>query len=301
MDLRHLRYFITVAEEHNFTRAAERLRTAQPSLSQQIKRLEDLELGVILFNRDKHHVELTAAGRAFLPEARFILESTERAIALARRAARGETGQLTIAFIPGAEGKVFAHVLPAMRAQHPEIQFTLRSLATPEQILALREGTIDVGFLRPPLEGPDLSSEVVLRDEILAVVPARHEFAKLDRIPVASLAKLPLIQVARKVAPAIHDITASIAEAARVTFRPLMETDNVLSTLNAIGAGLGFSLLPDYVRSIGPSTVAARSLTLQPPPHVDLVVAYRNDGSLPVLGALLPILRAWIDRPPKIA
>jgi LysR family hca operon transcriptional activator len=294
MDLRYLRYFIAVAEERSFTRAAARMHTVQPSLSQQIKRLEDVFVGTPLFHRDKHHVELTEAGRVFLPEARAILAGVDRAIALARQAARAEIGQVTIGFVPGAEGKVFPHVLPVLRMRCPGIQLNLRSLSSPEQLTALLDRTIDVGFLRPPVDHPSLACELVLREPILAVVPSQHELAGLDHIPVERLAELPFIQVGRKGAPAIHDMATQIASLANVTFRPLLETDSVLGTLNAVGSGLGFSLLPDYVRLIGPTTVAARPLSLDPAPQIDLVVAYRRDDQLAGLAAFLDLLRIWI-------
>lgn len=294
MDLRYLRYFIAVAEERSFTAAAERMNTVQPSLSQQIKRLEDVYVGTPLFHRDKHHVELTEAGRVFLVEARAILSSVDRAIELARQVARGETGQLTIGFVPGAEGKVFPYVLPILRTRCPEVHLTLRSLDTPEQIEALRHHSIDVAFLRGPVEDRSLICEPVVREEILAAVPAQHEIARRERISVASLAELPLVQVARSSAPAVHDAAKRIAAAAGVSFKPVLETDNVLGTLNAVGSGLGFSLLPDYVRQICPPTVAIRPLEIEPPPYIDLAVAYREGDDLPALLVFLNLLRTWI-------
>jgi LysR family transcriptional regulator, hca operon transcriptional activator len=293
MDLRYLRFFIAVAEERSFTRAAERLHTVQPSLSQQIKRLEDL-VGTPLFDRDQHHVELTEAGRVFLVRARDILGRVDLAIHEARQAARAECGQLAIGFVPGAEGKIFPRVLPAMKERCPGIQLNLRSLTSPEQMAALRAGAIDIGFLRPPVEDGSLISEAVVRDEFVAAVPAGSELAALERIPVARLAELPLVQVARDNAPAVHQLANQIAATAGVSFRQGLVTDNVLGTLNAVGTGLGFSLLPDYVRQIAPATVAIRPLALDPPPGLDLVMAYRAGDNPPALAVFLSLLRAWI-------
>jgi LysR family transcriptional regulator, hca operon transcriptional activator len=294
MDLRYLRFFIAVAEERSFTRAAALLHTVQPSLSQQIKRLENEFVGTPLFQRDRHHVELTEAGKVFLPEARAILKSAERAIRLARQAASATTGHLVIGFVPGAEGKVFEHVLPQLRAGNPGMQLTLRSLSTPEQFTALCEQTIDVGFLRPPVESPLLESELVLREPIVAALPAHHPLATLDRIPVAQLAQLPMIQVARRSAPAVHDVAYQVAADSGVSFVALLETDSVLSTLNTIGAGLGFSLLPDYVTAICPPGVVTRPLDLASPPSLELVVAYRKNDTRPSLVTFLTLLRNWI-------
>jgi LysR family hca operon transcriptional activator len=294
MDLRYLRYFIAVAEERSFTRAAERLNTVQSSLSQQIKRLEDVYVGTALFDRDQHHVELTEAGRVFLVRARDILSRVDVAIAEARQAGRGDTGHLTIGFVPGAEGKVFPHVLPMLQQRVPGIQLNLRSLTSPEQVNALRGGTIDVAFLRPPVEDPSLISEAVLHEEVVAAVPAGDPLAALNRIPIGRLAKLAFVQVARDNAPAVHAVANQVAATAGVSFSHGLVTDNVLATLNAVGSGLGFSLLPDYVRQIAPSTVAIRSLAMDPPPGLDLVVAYRAGDNPPALAVLLKLLHEWI-------
>jgi LysR family transcriptional regulator, hca operon transcriptional activator len=292
--LRYFRYFIAVAEERSFTAAAERLNTVQPSLSQQIKRLEDICIGTPLFQRDKHHVELTEAGRVFLPEARAILDHVDRAVVLARQAARAEIGQLRIGFVPGAEGKVFAHVLPVLRDRYPGIHLILRSLTTPEQIQALQDRSIDVAFLRAPVEDRTLECITVLREDIVAAVPARQEIARHERISVLDLAEIPFVQVARLNAPAVHDAARQIAAQAGVQFDPVLETDSVLGTLNAVGSGLGFSLLPDYVRQIAPDTVAVRPLACDPHPRIELMAAYHKDDRTPALEVFLGLLRAWI-------
>ena len=122
MELRYLRYFIAVAEERSFTRAAKRLHTVQPSLSQQIRKFEDEIVEAPLFRRDKHHVELTEAGRALLVEAKSAVDAVERAVRIARQASRAEAGHLVIGFIPGAEGDILPQVLPALRAEHPGVE-----------------------------------------------------------------------------------------------------------------------------------------------------------------------------------
>jgi LysR family hca operon transcriptional activator len=168
MDHRYLRYFIAVAEEMSFTRAAERLHTVQPSLSQQIRRLEEI-VGAELFLRRKHRLYLTEAGRIFLEESRAILQHTDRAIALARQAARAEAGLVTFGFVPGVEGKIFTRILPMIRVHFPRVELTLRSLTSPQQLEALHNHEINFGFLRPPIEDPDLSWRTILREKILAV------------------------------------------------------------------------------------------------------------------------------------
>jgi len=290
MELRLLRYFVAVAEELNVTRAAERLHTAQPSLSQQIRHLEDM-IGAPLFHRRKHHLELTEAGRALLEDSRRILNDTERVLTRARQIGRTEAGAIIIAMVPGPEGKMFTRVLPALLREHPDIKLTLRSLTSPEQILALCHREINLGFLRGPINDDEIASEVVLREDVVAVLPARHPLAARKRIAVADLTELPLVQMSRAIAPAIHDMMNSIAASAGVRFQVLCETENILTLLNAVSAGRGFSLFSAYVEGILPKNVVVRPLALHPTPQHELLIAYRKDDTLPALAYFLGMLR----------
>jgi LysR family hca operon transcriptional activator len=297
MDLRYLRYFIAVAEELSFTRAARVVHTAQPSLSQQIRRLEEEILQTPLFRRDKRHVELTEAGRVFLPEARSILAAMERAISLTRYAACSASGRLVIGFIPGTEGAVLAKVLPALRTLHPETHVLLRDLNTQSQILALRNRELDAGFLRGPCEGPDLCWELVLLDSVVAAIPAKHPLAELSRIPIALLSELPLVRVARESSAVVHGLAGRITAQSGVSFRPGPETDGILSTLGAVAAGLGFSFLPGYAEKISPANVEVRPLEMDSPPEIELYVAYRKDDPNPGLQSFLTLLRQFVCAP----
>src|SRR5215470_3343253 len=156
MELRHLRYFVAVAEELHFGRAAIRLHMAQPPLSQQIRQLEQ-EIGVTLLNRTKRRVELTPAGRAFLEEARRTLAQAERSVRTAQRASRGETGFLAIGFVPTADLDVLPRVLRAWRRRCPDVEVELSALSPAQQVEALREGRIQVGILRPPIDDAGLT------------------------------------------------------------------------------------------------------------------------------------------------
>ena len=297
MDLRYLRYFVAVAEELSFTRAAERLHAAQPSLSRQIRRLEDEDVGTPLFRRDKHHVELTEAGRAFLPEAKSLLAGMERAVSVALQAARSASGHLRIGFIPGAEGSFLPGILPELRATRPDIEISVRSLSTADQLAALYNRQIDVGFLRGPSAGSGLCWTPVLREAVVAAIPAGNELARLKRIPVACLAALPLIRVARGSSEIVHELPGRIAAQTGVCFQPGPETDGVLSTLNTVGAGLGFSLLPSYVERIKPLGVEVRPIEMDDPPEIELYAAYRKDDSNPSLELFLSLLRREIHAP----
>ena len=297
MDHRYLRYFIAVAEEMSFTRAAERLHTVQPSLSQQIRRLEEI-VGVELFHRQKHHLHLSEAGRIFLDESRKILQYTDHAMMLARQAARAEAGLMTIGYVPGIEGQIFTRILPLLRVQYPKVELTLRSLTSPQQLEALHNSEINLGFLRPPISDPDLVSEIILYDKIVALVPANHRLARMKRIPVRSLVELPFLEVGYEAAPALHNIAKEIAAKEGITFNSILPADNVLTSLNEVASGLGFCLLPDYVCQILPANVIARPLTCDPEPELPLLAVYRKDERLPFVARFLALLREQLAQPP---
>jgi LysR family transcriptional regulator, hca operon transcriptional activator len=289
MEFRHLRYFIAVAEELNVTRAAERLHTAQPSLSQQIRQLEQI-VGIPLFRREKHHLQLTEAGRIFLEKARFLLKDLDRAILLAREAAHAEAGQITIGLMPGAEGKVFGTVVANLVRDYKDIRIALRTLSSPEQLTALQNHEINIGFLRGPITDDQIACKVFATEQILAILPAQHPLAQMERIPVPMLVQMPLIQISRAIAPAVHDAMNMIGARAGVQFQSSFETESMLAVLNAVAAGLGFSLMPEYAQENMPKTVAARPLDLDPAPEVELFVAYRKNDRLPVLAFFLSLL-----------
>jgi LysR family hca operon transcriptional activator len=291
MDLRLLRYFIAVAEELSFTRAAERLYIAQPSLSQQIRQLEAF-VGTPLFLRDKHRIELSEAGRIFLREARAMLTSMEHAVTLARQAARAEAGIITIAVVPGPERKVFSAVLATLLRKYPRIQVVLRSLTSPEQVAALKNRDINVGVLRGPIQDEEIASEILVREDFIVLLPSDQALAREKRIALPKLAALPHIGVSRVVAPGLHDAVNQIAAAAGVHFQTLFEGESITAILNAVAAGLGFALHTAYTEQIIPKNVVARPLDLAPVPQLELLVAYRKDDKLPALNSFLTLLRA---------
>ena len=187
VELRHLRYFVAVAEELHFGRAAERLRVAQPGLSQQIQALERA-LGVALFDRTSRRVELTAAGALLLAEGKRALAQTERALDRARRAGRGEVGRLTVAAIGSATYDVLPALLREHRRRYPEVELVLREMSTPAQVHALRSGEIDVGFLRLPADTRDLVASTVREETMLLMLPESHPLAAHAEVPLAALA-----------------------------------------------------------------------------------------------------------------
>src|SRR4051812_47302796 len=207
MELRHLRYFVAVAEELHFGRAAKRLRIAQPPLSRQIRDLER-EVGTPLFERTPRGVDLTPAGSAFLPEARLTLSQAERAQRTALRAARGETGRLRVGFVGAAtHSGVLPNVLSFFRMHLPSIGLSLFEMDGRQQAEALRDGRIDLGLLHsPPLDADRwLRVESVYTDPVILAVPDDHRLAGRARFTLSGLAEESFVLFTREVAPPIYD------------------------------------------------------------------------------------------------
>jgi LysR family transcriptional regulator, hca operon transcriptional activator len=295
MDLRYLRYFIAVAEEMNFTRAAERLHTVQPSLSRQIRRLEEI-VGVPLFIRDRHELELTEAGRIFLYESRAILQQVNRAMMLARQGARAEAGQISVGFIFGTDtSSIFSKLLPALKRRCPEMQVSYKGMTEAELFEKLEEEEVNVAIGPGPVDTPGVVSEVILRQKIVVVVPATHPLAKLKKVPVSRLAAEPIIGPTAATNPRFRKFLDSIAETAGAKFTSTVERDNVLSALHAVGLGLGVVLIPDYQKSILPGSVVARQLDLEVQPTYDLLMYYHKSDRNPALAYFLSVVRECLE------
>jgi DNA-binding transcriptional LysR family regulator len=291
MELRHLRYFVAVAEELHFSRAAVRLHMAQPPLSQQIRQLEQ-ELGVLLFNRTKRRVELTPAGRAFLQEVRRLLAQTERAVAIAQRAARGEIGQLAIGYVPSADLDILPRVLRVWRARYPHVELELHALLPAAQVEALRQGIIQIGFLRLPVDDSGLRVESIQREPLVAALPQRHRLARGTRVRLADLAGETLILFPRDHAPGYYDVFISACRRAGFTPR-LLHPGNMQTNLALVSAGLGVTLMPASIRSLRRDGVVYRPLA-PPVPHVEMAVAYRRDEPSAVVPAFLRVIHEAI-------
>jgi len=289
MELRHLRYFVAVAEELHFSRAAARLRIAQPPLSQQIRHLEH-ELGVALFNRTRRHVELTAAGRAFLEESRRMLAQAERAARIAQRVGGGEVGQLAIGFVPSADLDLLPRVLRVFGARFPDVELELQTLLPAAQVDALLGGAIQVGIVRMPLAGRGLVVEPIESEPLVAVLPARHRLARQSEIELADLAGDTILMFPRHVAPGYYDVLISAYRGAGFTPR-VLHPGSMQTNLALVSAGMGVSLLPASIRNLRRTGVVYRPLA-PPVPTVELAVVWRRDERAPVVTAFLDVVRA---------
>ncbi|HUF27334.1 MAG TPA: LysR family transcriptional regulator [Gemmatimonadaceae bacterium] len=267
MELRHLRYFVAVAEELHFGRAATRLRIAQPPLSRQIRDLER-EIGTSLFERVARGVELTAAGHAFLPEARLTLAQAERATRTAQRAAQGETGRLRVGFVEAATySGILPDVLGFFRLHLPNIGLSLFEMDSLQQADALRDGRIDVGLLHAPPGDADrwLHVEPVYVDPMVAAVSHTHRLANRARPSLGDLASEPFVFFPRSAAPVLYDEIIARCRSAGFSPRVVQEAVGWQTIAGLVAAGVGVAFVP-------------RSLAR----HKQPMVSYRPVGKLSV-------------------
>lgn len=261
IELRHLRYFVAVAEELSFTNAARRLNTSQPSLSQQIKHLE-FELGTPLFFRTKREVKLTAAGESFLRDARHVLDQLREALDKATRYKNRVQEHLVIGTIPAAEFGFLLDFLPSFRLENRGVDVTLKSLSPTEQLDSLRTGHIDLAFIRAmpadlaELTALGLAFDRIASHKLVAVLPSTHPLAGTRRVSLKALAKEPLVAVSPDMASVLARFVAQAFEGCGIRPRIAHVADNILVNLSLIGVGAGVSLLPDYVRRIRPAGVS---------------------------------------------
>jgi LysR family transcriptional regulator, hca operon transcriptional activator len=295
MELRHLRYFVAVGEELSFSRAAKRLHTAQPSLSQQIKDLER-EIGCALLERDRHHVSLTAAGQAFLSEARLTLAQAERAAELARQANRSNPNQIRVGLLLGYEALFLSRVLPVLSTRMPEISLSVRSLSNSELLGELRRATIDVALMRPT-EGDDRFACETVRDEpLMAILPAKHRLSKAKTVSLAELAKEPWIMPYLDASGSyLRQTINAYLEKERAMPVSIQETDNVLANLILVGNGMGVALLPQYVQHLRLRTVSCKPLARNSP-TIQLLMVYEKDSSSTTLKPFLAVVREIMQR-----
>lgn len=288
MELRHLRYFITVAEELNFSKAALRLYTAQPSLSQQIKDLEE-DVGVRLLNRTKRKVELTEEGAVFLEQARLTLAQADKAVAMARQVSQAKQQLLRIGFVPVAEMKVFPFVLPSLRVQHSDLKIELLSLNNAEQMRLLKKGELDISFTRHNFQNNEIESKFVLREPMIFLLHKDHPLAKYDRIPVKALNGIDFIIPAIEQAQTLHKSILDFAKSNNIAFNIVQKTDNILFNINSVGMGLGCTILPGYIAPLTMSNTIIRPLDVEIP-SLDLYVSYHKNSKSVAVNKFIELL-----------
>jgi len=249
MELRHLRYFVAVAEELHFGRAADRLEMSQPPLSQQIRRLEG-ELGVELFRRTKRDVQLTAAGRVFLPRARGLLLEADRAVETARQAARGVVGRLEVGYIPTAEIRIVPRLHALFRKRLPRVELGLHQMPPAELADALRQSSLDVALVRLPMDEDGIRTTPFLREPLLVAVKAGSALSRSRSIQPEQLHRMPLLMFPHRVAPGLHDSIAAYFRNAGSAPSLRDAISSIGGGLGLVAAGVGVCLVPEAVRDV---------------------------------------------------
>lgn len=289
MELRHLRYFVAVAQELNFTRAAQRMCTVQPSLSQQIKDLE-AEVSVQLLTRTNRKVELTPEGEAFLKEALLCLEHAEKAVNDARQIANIQKDQLHIGFVPVAEMKVFPYIMPNIRAHFPSLKIHFHSLTDAEQFRALKKGTIDIAFTRYPEASEELTHIQVFQEPLALIIPKNSPMADQRHISIKSFNQQDFVISDEDASPQLHKIIQDFFKTSKLNVNVVQKSTNILLNVNLVGMGVGWSLVPAYVLPLLGDKIIVKN-TIEPLPMIGLYANYRKGQSNQALQLILQVLK----------
>jgi len=286
MELRYLHYFIAVAEELHFGRAATRLNVSQPPLSRQIQQFEE-ELGIRLFHRTKREVRLTEAGVRVLNEAHHVLGAVEHLKRLAAQDSEGGIGRLSVG-VPGGENETVIETLRIFKRRHSQVHIELKHMNTASQIVNLREGRIHVGFLNLPVQDQALSFETVKKGPLWIALPRRHNLASYDRVPVKALRDEDFIMFPRRVNPGLYDVLTGVCRKAGFSLNAVHEVDNIIGSLTLVSADMGVCFCTTSMRKSWTNVVFR---PVDSPVQMRLAVAYRRDTHSPTLDAFLKVVR----------
>jgi DNA-binding transcriptional LysR family regulator len=289
MELRHLRYFLAVADERHFGRAAERLHIAQPPLSRQIRALE-AELGVDLFTRTTRRVELTPAGERLLDRANRVLNEVKDAAEDCRRAARGEAGHLSLGFGGSISYGLLPVVANALRAGLPGVELELHGeMFTPAQVAGLLDGSLDLALLRPPVRERRLQVQTMRSEPLIVAVGSGHRLAELDEVPLKELAGEPFVTYPSQFRSVVHDAVEEACAEQGFLPRVAVEVSETSTLVCFVAAGVGVALVPASVAVLALPGIVYRPLAGLAP-RVELAVAWRRDDESPLLARVLEIV-----------
>lgn len=290
IELRHLRYFVAVAEELHFGRAARRLGITQPPLSLQIQQLE-ANLGVSLFERTNRRVELTAAGRTLLDEGRQLLADFASVTDATRRAARGETGTLTVAFVASVMFLTLPRIIRRFRQEFPSVRLELREISSGAQIVALRAGELDIGFLREPPRDTELVTETMMKEHLVLAVSKRRAAASRKPLRLIDVANDDFVLFPRDLAPGLHAQVLALCAEAGVHPRIVQTSRELYTTISLVEADMGVTIIPASVQQLVSRNV--RYFPIRSPNAVTRVdAAWRADNRSTVLPAFLDMARS---------
>jgi DNA-binding transcriptional LysR family regulator len=299
MELRHLRYFVAVAEELHFSRAADRLHISPPSLTEQIRDLEQ-ELGAALFTRTKRNVSLTDAGARFLEEARSTLRQAAHAAHVAKLAGRGEVGRIEIGYASSAacSGLVTAAVAEYRRT-HPLVSLALSAMQAARQLDQLTEGRLDVGFLRTPARYPvGISAVIIARQSVVIALSSDHRLGKLTSISAAMLAEERFLVPAFETEVGLYQHTAAVGQQGNFVARIVDRVPDLFTTVTLVAAGVGIAVVPESCSCIQIPGVVYKPLSRQTKP-VELAVAFRRDEQAPAVKAFIQQIRNGSAKPTR--
>lgn len=295
MELRHLRYFLAVADSMNFCRAAERLHLSQPPLSQQVRRLE-AELGAKLFDRSKRQIKLTAAGEIFATQARAILAQCDEAAKLAARAERGEFGHLRLGLwqlpVPPVQTRLIIECLRAFVKRSPDVHLTLQSLLPADQIKAVKDGGIDVGIVRLPVtqSGRGIAIETILREPMVLAMSESNSLARFKTVPLRELSNQRYIMFGRDANADFHHFIAKACRKEGFNLNIAYFQDDLYSVWALIGAGLGVALAPASLRELRLPGIVFRKFE-PAAPVMEMALAYVRGDKVSVVSQFLEVAR----------
>jgi DNA-binding transcriptional LysR family regulator len=289
MEFRQLRYFVAVAEELHFSRAAGRLHVAQPALSQQVVKLER-ELGVVLLARSRRRVSLTEAGRVFLVEARRVLAQAQGAVRAAKRAAAGEIGQLRVGYVDLATWLAFPELLRRYRSRYPDVDVTLTELHREPQREALQRGDLDVGFFTWQGRDRGLSGAQIALDALVVAVPEGHPLSAERRIGLGALSEEPWVMFPVELRTRFVELVLESCQAEGYTPRVVQEASQVHTLVGLVSAGIGVTLIPACIAAVPRAGVVYRPLQGESP-ALPLHIVWRDGELSPAAACFVELAR----------
>ena len=293
MELRHLRYFITVAEELSFSKAAIKLHTAQPSLSQQIKDLED-DVGVQLFHRTKRKVELTEEGHVFLEQARLTLNQADKAVTMARQVAAAKVQFLRIGFVPSAEIRIFPYIIPRLRVKIPKLQIRTLNLKESDQINELKKGDLDIIFINQDFQNDTFASQLVLKEPLIFMLPKRHPLANIDEITTDQLNGLDLTILSHKLSQPLAKTILQFIDQHQIKFKTIYEANGIAESIEAVDSGQSCAILPSYMQALATEKVVVKALN-HAFPCLDVFMSFNKISSNETTEQFLEEIRLVFD------
>lgn len=292
VDVRRLRYFVAIAEELHFGRAAERLHVVQPALSRQMVELERA-IGATLFDRTRNQIKLTPAGSALLPRARNILASIVEAARLVRLAGEGKTGILNIGFVGSATYSVLPQILNGFRRSNPDVQLLLHAMNTAELQVALIDRRIDAAFARPGIDDPEVIDEPLLHEKLVVALPEDADLAARDSLTLSDLAGRPFVLYPHHPRPSFADTILELCRGAGFSPVVAQETMDLQTALGFVAAGAGVSLVPASVAGSHRLGITYRPVEA-PAPTTTLSLSYRRDNRQAVLSTFKATVKLFV-------